>query len=296
MRIHLSKRISEPNTSYFFFIQRILLIIFLAILQVHIISWMETELSIPNASEISLTSPMFRRMDMSIVDEDVLIHLAEQSNVNADELLTCALLGGIEMSKDMSKAEINHLIRFQNQLARKCPEYEMMVQYIQGIQQDMIYFPVAKSLYKDYDVEFVDSWGAERTFGGKRGHEGCDLMATKQRSGLYPIVSVSDGVVTNKGWLEKGGWRIGVMSDSGIYYYYAHLSEYADLEIGDEVHAGDLLGFMGDSGYGPEGTVGMFDVHLHFGIYLYDSKGNEISVNPYGWILLKKNKVLYFDY
>ena len=37
---------------------------------------------------------------------------------------------------------------------------------------------------------------------------------------------------------------------------------------------------MGDSGYGEEGTVGRFDVHLHLGIYSWDT-GEEISVNPY---------------
>ena len=36
---------------------------------------------------------------------------------------------------------------------------------------------------------------------------------------------------------------------------------------------------MGNTGYGPEGTKGKFDVHLHFGIYI-DKKCKE-SINPY---------------
>ena len=44
--------------------------------------------------------------------------------------------------------------------------------------------------------------------------------------------------------------------------------------------AGELLGYMGDSGYGKEGTVGKFPVHLHFGIY-FMMGDKEISVNPY---------------
>ena len=45
--------------------------------------------------------------------------------------------------------------------------------------------------------------------------------------------------------------------------------------------AGQLLGFMGDTGYGTEeGTKGKFPVHLHMGIYLYEN-GEEISINPY---------------
>ena len=47
-----------------------------------------------------------------------------------------------------------------------------------------------------------------------------------------------------------------------------------------EVRAGDLIGFMGDSGYGEEGTVGRFAVHLHFGLYL-DIGKKETSINPY---------------
>ena len=64
------------------------------------------------------------------------------------------------------------------------------------------------------------------------------------------------------------------------YFYYAHLDSYAELEKGDPVKAGDLLGYMGDSGYGEEGTTGEFPVHLHLGIYLKEGT-EEISVNPY---------------
>ena len=104
---------------------------------------------------------------------------------------------------------------------------------------------------------------------------------------------MTDGVVTNLGWLEKGGYRVGITSDCGTYYYYAHLESYSNIKEGDRVKAGELLGFMGDSGYGPEGTTGNFAVHLHVGIYFYES-GNEVSVNPY-YVLkyLESRKVKY---
>ena len=53
----------------------------------------------------------------------------------------------------------------------------------------------------------------------------------------------------------------------------------SNINEGERVKAGELLGFMGDSGYGPEGTTGNFAVHLHVGIYFYEN-GNEVSVNP----------------
>lgn len=172
------------------------------------------------------------------------------------------------------------------------PGWEGYLEYTEAIWNDLEYFPVPESTTdKKLAVTFSNSWMAERTYGGKRGHEGTDIMATQNISGVYPIISMTDGVVRSKGWLEKGGYRIGIEAPSGAYFYYAHLDSYASVEIGDVVDAGTLLGFMGDSGYGPEGTTGKFPVHLHIGIYLYP-EGKEMSVNPY-WVLryLEKQRV-----
>lgn len=157
--------------------------------------------------------------------------------------------------------------------------------YCDAIWKDVTYFPIPDSTtHQSYQVHYEDSWMSERTYGGKRGHEGVDLIASKDSPGLYPVLSMTDGIVTQKGWLEKGGWRIGILSTSGGYFYYAHLDSYnEELAVGDAVKAGALLGFMGNSGYGPEGTTGMFTTHLHLGIYLYP-EGEEVSINPY-WIL-----------
>lgn len=154
-----------------------------------------------------------------------------------------------------------------------------------GIWDDVEYFPIPEpSGTVDAKLSYVDSWMMERNYGGKRGHEGTDIMAERQERGFYPVVSMTDGVVRHKGWLEQGGWRLGIVAPGGAYFYYAHLDSYADIEVGDTVKAGDLLGLMGDSGYSTvEGTTGNFPVHLHLGIYIfYDEE--EVSVNPY-WVL-----------
>lgn len=159
--------------------------------------------------------------------------------------------------------------------------WDAYVQSCRAIWNDVKYFPIPQSLDDTEDkISYVDSWMFERNYGGKRGHEGIDIMAEKNMPGYYPVVSMTDGVVTEKGWLEKGGWRIGITAPTGAYFYYAHLDSYAELEKGDPVKAGDLLGYMGDSGYGEEGTTGEFPVHLHLGIYLKEGT-EEISVNPY---------------
>lgn len=152
----------------------------------------------------------------------------------------------------------------------------------QAVWDDLQYFPVAESTDDSrLSVSYEDSWMFDRSYGGERGHEGTDVMPSVDERGLFPVVSMTDGVVENKGWLELGGYRLGIRGPHGAYFYYAHLDSYADIEEGDQVKAGDLLGFMGDSGYGKEeGTKGKFPVHLHMGIYLYEND-EEISINPY---------------
>ena len=162
--------------------------------------------------------------------------------------------------------------------------FEEYNQFTKAIWNDVKYFPIPEfQKSAKMTVSYVNTWLAERTYGGRRGHEGTDLIANINERGLYPVVSMTDGKITKKGWLEKGGYRIGVTAPNGAYFYYAHLESYAHFEEGDVIKAGDVLGFMGDSGYGEEGTVGQFVVHLHLGIYIY-SEGKEVSVNPY-WVL-----------
>ncbi len=161
-------------------------------------------------------------------------------------------------------------------------EMKQTANFVKEIWEDVHMFPVEE--YKSIAFAYEDSYGQERTFGGDRQHEGTDIIPPENKAGKYKIVSVSDGVIENIGWLPLGGWRIGIRSEQGIYFYYAHLHHFEEgLQEGTKVKAGDVIGYMGDSGYGQEGTTGKFVVHLHFGIYR-EEKGEEISVNPY-WIL-----------
>lgn len=121
-----------------------------------------------------------------------------------------------------------------------------------------------------YGYSHCDDFGVSRSFGFQRKHLGNDLMG-----GLgTPIVAVEGGVVEAMGWNRYGGWRIGIRSfDSKRYYYYAHLQKdhpfAAGLQEGDIVNAGDLIGFMGRTGYSDEENVNNIEtVHLHFGMQL----------------------------
>ena len=121
-----------------------------------------------------------------------------------------------------------------------------------------------------YAYTHSDDFGTQRTFGYERKHLGHDMMGSLGT----PIVAVEGGVVEAMGWNRYGGWRIGIRSfDGKRYYYYAHLQKdtpYAPgLEEGDMVEAGQLLGFMGRTGYSDvENTNNIEIVHLHFGLQL----------------------------
>jgi len=144
-----------------------------------------------------------------------------------------------------------------------------------------------------YGYSHCDDFGNRRSFGFSRKHLGHDMMGSLGT----PIVAVESGVVEAMGWNRYGGWRVGIRSaDSRRYYYYAHLQKdhpFADgLEVGDMVQAGDLIGFMGRTGYSDkENTNNIETVHLHFGIQLVFDESqkeclSEIWIDPYHIIRL----------
>lgn len=177
-------------------------------------------------------------------------------------------------------------------------EFDVYLNTMERVWEELAWFPVPlSSTNEQATTAFENTWMAERTYGGKRRHEGTDIMAAVDQRGYYPVVSMTDGQVEQVGWLEKGGYRIGVRLEGGNYYYYAHLDSYAkEWEKGETVKAGELLGYMGDTGYGPEGTTGQFPVHLHVGIYIPLGADQETAVNPYWMLKYLENKKLSYSY
>ena len=105
------------------------------------------------------------------------------------------------------------------------------------------------------------------------------------------------GTVAKIGWLPLGGYRIGIRASHGGYFYYAHLASYEkNFQIGEPVKAGQILGYMGDTGYGEEGTAGKFQVHLHLGIYIDTQAGEELCVNPYYVLQAMEKKAKKYTY
>ncbi|MFJ8520210.1 M23 family metallopeptidase [Lysinibacillus xylanilyticus] len=138
-------------------------------------------------------------------------------------------------------------------------------------------FPVPTN----YDYSYRSTWGDNRGWGGRRIHEGTDIFASYGT----PVLSTSYGVVEIKGWNQFGGWRIGIRDNHNSYHYYAHLGSYnKKIKVGDLVEPGTVLGTVGSSGYGKEGTSGKFPPHLHYGIYKFNGR-TEWAFDPYPSLL-----------
>lgn len=151
-----------------------------------------------------------------------------------------------------------------------------------------------------FPYSHYDDFGSSRSYGYKRPHLGHDMMGQVGT----PIVAIESGYVEALGWNQYGGWRIGIRSfDKKRYYYYAHLRQNfpynKSLKEGSIVTAGDVIGYMGHTGYSSEENVNNIKtVHLHWGLQLiFDESqkdGNgEIWIDCYQLSkFLYKNRVL----
>lgn len=156
------------------------------------------------------------------------------------------------------------------------------------------FLPIAKN----YNFSHYDDFGNSRSYGFKRTHLGNDLMGSIGT----PIIAVESGVVEHLGWNQYGGWRVGIRSfDNKRYFYYAHLRKnhpYNEgLEEGVTVKAGDVIGYLGMTGYSIKENVNNINVpHLHFGMQLIFDESqvdspNEIWIDVYQIIeFLKQNR------
>ena len=153
--------------------------------------------------------------------------------------------------------------------------------------------PIAKGFeYNDYD-----DFGASRSYGYSRPHLGHDMMGQVGT----PIIAIESGYVEAIGWNQYGGWRLGIRSFDGLrYHYYAHLRKdrpFAQgLEVGQTVLAGDVIGYVGRTGYSAQENVnGIEQSHLHYGLQIIfdesQKEGNgEIWVDVYSLCQLLRRR------
>ena len=121
-----------------------------------------------------------------------------------------------------------------------------------------------------------DTWDGARSEG--RTHEGIDIFAKRGT----PVRSTTEGIVAQVGTNRLGGLVVWVAGPGGQRHYYAHLDRYADVEAGQRIQPGRVLGYVGNTG-NAENTP----PHLHYGVY--DVGG---AINPYPLLRAKSVAVV----
>ena len=101
----------------------------------------------------------------------------------------------------------------------------------------------------------VASYGAPN--GSSFGH-GDDLEGALGQ----PLVAAAAGTVFSVGWTRADGNRLWLRDHQGNLFYYANLAEFSQaVRNGVHVQAGEVIGFMGNTG--ADGT----SMHLHFEVH-----------------------------
>lgn len=132
---------------------------------------------------------------------------------------------------------------------------------------DGVVFPIGGP----YSVPLINSFGFPRMPGtpDAHAHEGIDIFAPRGT----PLVAAERGVVGRVGIGRLGGLKLWLRGESGADWYYAHLDGFAPgLHNGQVVEAGELLGYVGNTG----NAVGT-PPHLHLEIH----PNGGAAVNPY---------------
>ncbi len=136
--------------------------------------------------------------------------------------------------------------------------------------QDKYGLKAFSPIAQGFSFSHYDDFGVSRSYGYKRRHLGHDMLALVGT----PVVAIETGVVEELGWNQYGGWRAGLRSlDGKRYYYYAHFRQNrpyrAGLEKGQLVYAGDVIGYVGRTGYSANENVNNIkQSHLHWGLQI----------------------------
>lgn len=121
----------------------------------------------------------------------------------------------------------------------------------------------------DSETHFLSEYGVAKPDG--RTHRGVDLFATRGT----PVVAGSDGFVQKVQRGSRAGLYVVLTHSDGYETWYLHLGSFAeDLEIGDPVAAGDIIGYVGSTG-NAAGT----SPHTHFELHR-----NGRPIDPYSYL------------
>jgi murein DD-endopeptidase MepM/ murein hydrolase activator NlpD len=216
----------------------------------------------PSAAAYRMNLPRGRRLSVEVTFESaqpgrLFVDLFETSSEGKPPQLVAWLAeDGTTFTHDVER-DATYLLRIQPELLRG-GRYTLVERTL-----SLLVFPIPSLSARAVQSAF----GLPRD-AGAREHEGVDIFAPRGT----PVVATADGVARtatnalggNVVWLYEPGNR--------RRFYYAHLDRWA-IEGTAPVRAGDLLGFVGNTG-----NARTTSPHLHFGIY------ENGAIDPLPWL------------
>ena len=169
---------------------------------------------------------------------------------------------------DDRRNQLEQLVKAEQDLTAKLEAVKNELGAIEGGTQVALggfVFPVQPPF------QFTDTFGAPRMVGTPdyHTHQGNDIFGTRGS----PLRACVRGVIRLLGQNRLGGNKLWLVGADGSAYYYAHLSAFTEGVVnGTVVNAGDVVGFLGDSG-NAAGT----SPHLHFEFH----PGGGPAVDPF---------------
>ena len=119
---------------------------------------------------------------------------------------------------------------------------------------------------------FYDSYGADGA--GTTYQHGGELFGELGQ----PVLAAANGSLFSLGWNRADGNRLWLRDHQGNLFYYAHLAAFSTaVRNGARVHAGEVIGFMGNTGASAGAQTRLsFEVHPVSLLYL----GSDGAVDP----------------
>ncbi|MFV9503120.1 MAG: peptidoglycan DD-metalloendopeptidase family protein [Oscillochloridaceae bacterium umkhey_bin13] len=124
-------------------------------------------------------------------------------------------------------------------------------------------------------------WPARGTLSSRFGprwgrfHNGIDIA----NRAWTPVVAARTGRVSEAGWCSGYGYCVKIRHDGGVETHYGHLVARPPVRVGDEVNAGQLIGYMGST-YDRAGGGYSTGVHLHFTVLINGRAVDPLRVLP----------------
>lgn len=190
-------------------------------------------------------------VDISVFSSDSLLLFADLFRERGDTLIQRIHVATAD--EDTHRLEFEprrdayYALRLQPELLRG-GRFRVLIRELPSID-----FPV-----KGKNSRSISSFFGDPRDGGSREHHGVDIFAARHT----PVLAPSNSSVTRIGEGDIGGKYVWLYdSKRSMYLYFAHL-ETREVERGDKISAGQLIGTVGNTG-----NARSTPPHLHFGIY-----------------------------